>query len=186
MGVSSSAWQSWLHFRRESVRSWVLRWRWMSRGVYLGEGARIPGAGQLDLAPKASVQRFAVLNAQRGATIRLGAGSRVGAFAVISAVRRIDIGEDVLIADRVFIADHQHGFADPNVPVIQQGATGVAPVFIGAGCWLGINVCVMPGVSLGRGCIVGAGAVVTRSFPAGSIVAGVPARLIRERSPDGQ
>jgi acetyltransferase-like isoleucine patch superfamily enzyme len=177
-----TAWQQWWMFRKQAMRSLLIRFSALRRGVYIGEGARIPGAGRLDLARSASVQRFAMLNAAAGAVIRMGRGTRVGAFAVISATREIDIGADVLIADRVFISDHHHGFADPDAPVIAQGASAAQPVSIGAGSWLGINVCVMPGVVLGPGCIVGAGAVVTRSFPAGSIIAGVPATLLRQRA----
>jgi acetyltransferase-like isoleucine patch superfamily enzyme len=167
-----SAWASWFVFRRQALRSWVLRLRWLRRGVYIGEGARIPGGGELSFAASSSVQRYAVLNARAGAVIELGRGSRIGAFAVISAIQRIDIGPDVLIADRVFIADHHHDFSDPGRP--------------GTGCWLGINVCIMPGVTLGPGCVVGAGSVVTRSFPAGSIVGGAPARLLRNRLQHGE
>jgi acetyltransferase-like isoleucine patch superfamily enzyme len=112
----------------------------------------------------------------------VGAGTRIGAFAVISAVELIDIGEQVLIADRVFIADHNHEFSDALRPVIHQGFTRPRPVRIGAGTWIGINVCIMPGVVLGPRCVVGAGSVVTRSFPAGSVIGGVPARLIRQRA----
>jgi acetyltransferase-like isoleucine patch superfamily enzyme len=175
----------WFAFRKQAVRSWLLRWRYLRRGVYIGEGARIPGGGELAFAATSSVQRFAVLNARKGAVIRLGPGSRIGAFAVISAGRSIDIGPDVLIADRVFITDHHHGYADSGIPVIKQDISPPRPVSIGAGCWLGVNVCVLPGVALGPGCIVGAGSVVTGSFPAGSIVGGVPARLIRSRSSHG-
>jgi acetyltransferase-like isoleucine patch superfamily enzyme len=142
----------------------------------------MPGGGELDFQPGASVQRMGVLNARAGGAIRIGARSRVGAFAVISAVSSITIDEDVLIADRVFIADHQHESSDPSSPIIAQGVSDASPVVIGRGCWLGINVCVMPGVQLGPGCIVGAGAVVTRSFPAGSVVGGAPAKLLKTRT----
>jgi acetyltransferase-like isoleucine patch superfamily enzyme len=180
-----SAWQLWWMFRKQAARSLLMRCAAFSRGAYIGEGARIPGRGRLEFARSSSVQRYAVLNATAGAVIRMGQGARVGAFAVISAMREVDIGTDVLIADRVFISDHHHGFADPNAPVIAQSATAAQPVSIGAGSWLGINVCIMPGVVLGPGCIVGAGAVVTRSFPAGSIIAGVPATLLRQRADHG-
>lgn len=180
------AWASWFVFRRQALRSWVLRMRWLRRGVYIGEGARIPGGGELSFAASASVQRYSVLNARAGAVIQLGRGSRIGAFAVISAIQRIEIGADVLIADRVFIADHHHEFSDPHRPVIEQDSSPARPVSIGAGSWLGINVCIMPGVTLGSGCVVGAGSVVTRSFPAGSIVGGVPARLLRNRFQHGE
>jgi acetyltransferase-like isoleucine patch superfamily enzyme len=180
----STALKYWWMFRKQAVRSWLIRCAVLRRGGYIGEGARIPGRGRLDLARNASVQRYAVLNAAPDAVIRLGPGARVGAFAVISAAREIEIGANALIADRVFISDHHHGFSDSNAPVIAQGATPAQPVSIGAGSWLGINVCILPGVILGPGCIVGAGAVVTRSFPAGSIIAGVPAKLLRKRADD--
>jgi acetyltransferase-like isoleucine patch superfamily enzyme len=177
---------TWWQFRRQQWRSLGVRLLMAHRGVYIGEGARIPGGGTLSFAPTSTVQRFAVLNAGTGAVIRIGRGSRIGAFAVISAVREIDIGDDVLIADRVFITDHQHESEDRTRPVMEQGVGPAARVAVGAGCWLGVNVCLMPGVSLGQDCIVGAGSVVTRSFPAGSILAGVPARLLRQRSDDGR
>lgn len=176
-----SAWAVWFAFRKQALRSCLQRWRWLGQGVHVGEGARIPGGGRLDFAASSSIQRFAVLNARKGAVISLGRGSRIGAFAVISAIERIDIGADVLIADRVFISDHDHASSDPHKAVIHQGVTEPAPVSIGDGCWLGINVCILPGVQLGPHCIVAAGAVVTRSFAAGSIVGGVPARFIRSR-----
>jgi acetyltransferase-like isoleucine patch superfamily enzyme len=180
-----SAWQQWWTFRRQALRSLRIRYASLWRGVYIGEGARIPGGGRLEFARTASVQHHAVLNASAGAVIRVARGTRIGAFAVISAIRKIEIGTDVLIADRVFISDHHHGFADPHTPIIAQGTGPAQPVSIGAGSWLGINVCIMPGVVLGPGCIVGSNAVVTRSFPAGSIIGGVPAQLLRQRADHG-
>lgn len=180
-----SAWDLWLVAKRQALRSWLARWHWLRKGVLIAEGVRIPGGGALELRDAVLVQRYSVLNARTGGVIRVGRRSRIGAFAVISAGQLVDIGDDVLIADRVFVSDHHHGFADPGKPVMDQGMSATQPVSIGAGSWLGINVCIMPGVTLGAGCIVGAGSVVTRSFGPGSIVGGAPARLIRLRSDDG-
>lgn len=179
--ASVFAWQTWLQFRKQALRSTLIRLRMLRRGVYIGEGTRIPGGGELALAPGSSIQRLGVLNARAGGVIRLGSGSRIGALAVISAAQEIAIGNQVLIADRVFITDHHHESGDPQRPVIEQGITAASPVAIGDGCWLGINVCIMPGVTLGPGCLVGSGAVVTRSFPADSVIGGIPARLLRTR-----
>ena len=65
----------------------------------------------------------------------------------------------------------------------QQSTRLLTPkaLLVGEGCWLGERAVVLPGVTLGPGCVVGAGAVVTRSFAAGSVVAGVPAKLLRKR-----
>ena len=75
-----------------------------------------------------------------------------------------------------------HNIADPDMPIRLQGG-GESPVAIGDDVWLGTRAIILPGVSLGSHCIVGAGAVVTKSFPDYAIVAGVPARILRMRKP---
>ncbi|MGN6189377.1 MAG: DapH/DapD/GlmU-related protein [Conexibacter sp.] len=96
----------------------------------------------------------------------------------IAAAREVAIGRDVLIASWVFVTDHDHGIAGP-LPPRHAPLEAPRPVRIGDGCWLGERAIVLPGVELGPRCVVAAAAVVTRSFPAGSVVAGVPARLLR-------
>lgn len=84
----------------------------------------------------------------------------------------IEIGDDTIFSFGVGIVSANH---DPsNLTESVQDA----PVRIGKRCWLGKNAIVLPGVELGDDCVVAAGAVVTRSFGPGSVVAGVPARLI--------
>ncbi|MBI2359667.1 MAG: acyltransferase, partial [Deltaproteobacteria bacterium] len=91
----------------------------------------------------------------------------------------IEIGNDNLIGPDVYIADSNHMFIDGKAPKDQPMEIGT--VSIGDGCWIGARAVILKDVHLGDGCVVGAGAVVTRSFDAGSIVAGVPARLIGRR-----
>lgn len=98
----------------------------------------------------------------------------------ISAVRSVVVEEGVEMARGVYISDHSHGFEQTGVPVRDQPLTRVAPVRICRGAWLGENVVVLPGVTIGEGAVVGANAVVRQDVPARSIVAGVPARLIRQ------
>jgi serine acetyltransferase len=90
----------------------------------------------------------------------------------------IELGDDIQTGPYVYITDQNHGYEDPDVPVGVQPTTERA-VRIGSGSWLGANVVVLPGADLGRNCVVAAGAVVGGTFPDHSVVAGVPARLIR-------
>lgn len=111
--------------------------------------------------------------------IHLGDGVRSSGLLHITALRRVTVEDHVLFGRNVAILDHHHAREDPDVPVGLQGVTGAAEVRIGAGSWLGTNVVVMPGVTIGRNAVVGSGAVVTRDVPARAVVAGVPARSLR-------
>lgn len=106
-----------------------------------------------------------------------------GSDAFLSCTHEVTIGDDVLTSARVFIGDSYHGFSDPHRPIIRQPMEGGAPIVIGSGSFLGIGCSILPGVRLGRNCVVGAGAVVTRSFEDYSVIAGMPARLIRRYDP---
>ncbi|WP_356948150.1 acyltransferase [Microbacterium aurantiacum] len=111
-----------------------------------------------------------------GEGLRIDAGTYIGPGAVIGVGGRIHIGVGCQFGAGVTLIAENHAMDDEGRPssheVIRRG------IVIGDHCWLGHRVTVLDGVSLGEGCVVGAGAVVTRSFPAGSRVAGVPARLL--------
>ena len=84
-----------------------------------------------------------------------------------------------LIARNVYIADHMHAFGDLNLPVMNQGIDRIGAIEIGDGAWLGENVVVGPGVRIGRGAVIGANAVVLENVADRTVVAGVPAKVIR-------
>ncbi len=126
----------------------------------------------------------------------VGQHVHIGPFSIISAMDNIIIGDDCLLAERVSIRDHDHRIPlrdhDHRIPIrdhdhptaaqpIPYRKTGytVAPIRLGRNVWVGAGVSILKGVELGDNCIVGAHAVVNRSFPGGSIIAGVPARLLR-------
>lgn len=112
----------------------------------------------------------------------LGSRSRIGECVMIQADGIVEIGEDVLIGPGAKIWSANHGFSDLNKP-IQDQEYEKKKVTIGNGCWVGANSFLMPGVHLGEGCIVSAGAVVgAKDYPPYKIIAGNPARVIGARS----
>ena len=120
----------------------------------------------------------------QGVAIEIGDGSSIGSYAVISAAQSIRIGKFVAFAPNVYISDHSHNFANPDLPVHDQGVTRIRPVEVGDHSWLGQNAVVLPGVRIGRGAVVGANSVVNIDVPDGGVAVGVPARVVRVRSTD--
>jgi len=96
---------------------------------------------------------------------------------------RMRIGAHVMIADHVYISDNLHGFEDINTPPAMQPLVVPGPVTIGDDTWIGERACILPNVTIGRHCVVGSSAVVTHSIPDYSVVAGIPARVIRYYDP---
>lgn len=109
----------------------------------------------------------------------IGNGVRIGYNVMITAIDQITIGDGCLLSGDVFISDHSHGHDFNKGSPVRQPLVPGGAVVIGRNCFIGIRAVIMPGVTLGDGCVVGANAVVTKSFPAGAVVAGAPARLIR-------
>jgi len=117
-----------------------------------------------------------------GERVEIGARSHIGAYCSLwagDATGRIILGEDALLGPEVYITAANYRTA-PGTPVMLQPREE-ADVVIGRDVWLGARAIVLPGVVIGDGCVVGAGAVVTRSLPAGSIAVGVPARVVGQR-----
>jgi acetyltransferase-like isoleucine patch superfamily enzyme len=105
----------------------------------------------------------------------------------IGAINKIEIHDNVLIASRVFITDHFHGdtqISSLKVPPADRPLISKGPVVIHKNVWIGEGASILPGVTIGEGSIVGTNAVVTKSFPSFSIIAGVPAVLIKQIAAD--
>ena len=119
---------------------------------------------------------------ERDARIEIGDRVVVNSFAHFGAMQRIVLGNDVGIASGVCIEDHQYAYQDASdaVPLKKQPFR-VAEVIIEDGVMIGEHATVLAGVRIGRNSWVGANSVVTRDVPPYSIVAGVPARVIRRR-----
>lgn len=111
--------------------------------------------------------------------VSLGDYSGIGVNAKIYG--RCYIGNHVMMGEDCTIITRNHQFERTDIPMMNQGFLEEKPVFIGNDVWLGDRVVILPGVKIGDGCIVGAGAVVTHDLPEFSISAGNPARIIRYR-----
>ncbi|MFO1487476.1 MAG: acyltransferase [Verrucomicrobiota bacterium] len=106
-------------------------------------------------------------------------GCQIGNFNHITCVNEVRLGAKVLTADRVHISDNTHDFKNPHIPIMDQPISSKGPVHIGSGSWLGENVNVLS-CKIGRNCVVGANSVVTKDVPDFCVVAGIPARIIRQ------
>lgn len=116
--------------------------------------------------------------------LTVGDAFRSNSYLHIGVVSSVTIGKNVLFASGVYISDHSHGdygkleSCDPSIAPMNR-TLYVAPIIIGDNVWLGEKAAILPGVRVGDGVVVGAGAVVTKDVPDYCIVAGVPARIIK-------
>jgi acetyltransferase-like isoleucine patch superfamily enzyme len=110
--------------------------------------------------------------------VSIGDRCLIGKGSGIVAHERVVIGDDVFTGHHVYITDANHGYEDPHLPIGQQFAPP-RPVSIGAGSWLGHGTIVLPGATIGRNVVVGAGSVVTGDLPDFCVAVGNPARVIR-------
>ena len=115
-----------------------------------------------------------------GSKIELGDNSGIGINCMI--IGPVMIGKDVMMASEVIILTANHTFDRLDIPMRLQGARDVKPVRIGDDVWIGMRSIILPGVQIGRGAVIGAGAVVTKDVPEYAVVGGNPAKVIKFRN----
>lgn len=176
-----------------STNARILGWK----GASLPLGSRILGSRNIRVGPGFDVADKVWFEAVRehggieyDPSILIGKNFRASGPVHLSAVERIEIGDDCLFGSNIFIADHGHGnyrgsdmaqshpLSAPNA----RALTSHGGVIVGSNCWLGDNVAVLQGVEIGAGSVIGANSVVTKSIPPRSIAVGAPALVIRTYS----
>jgi acetyltransferase-like isoleucine patch superfamily enzyme len=140
----------------------------------------------IDIGERCVIGRFAVINAvvEYGGVhyqpmIVIGHDVYIGGYVQLHCMQRLTLEQGVVVSEHVYISDIAHGLDPAKGPIMQQELECKGPVHIGAQTFIGYGVSILPGVSLGAHCIVGTRSVVTHSFPAYSMIAGSPAKLIK-------
>ena len=137
----------------------------IGRNCVIGENTKIECTGSLS---------------RIGKGIVIGDNTTFGNDCYFGAAGGIEIGQDVIAGQYIRFHSENHNYSDINMHIKDQGVTHKG-IEIGDNCWIGAGVVFLDGAELGNGCVVGANAVVTKKFPDNSVIAGVPAKLIKER-----
>ena len=116
-----------------------------------------------------------------GSHITIGNNVGIGEFAYLGGAGGLEIGDDCIVGQYLSCHPENHVFSNENILIRHQGITRKG-ISIGKNCWIGSKVTILDGVEIGSGCVIAAGAVVTKSFPANSVIGGVPAKLLSQRN----
>lgn len=183
--------KKWIHFllvpRNEArPRRWV---SWFLNPFFQHRGRQviIRRRTRLDLLPfnefrigtGSVIEDFSTINNGVGNVV-IGAHSLIGMSNVV--IGPVTIGDNVIMAQHVVVSGLNHNYTDPELPVSRQGVS-VRAVVIGDDCWIGANAVITSGVTIGKHAVVAAGSVVTKDVPAFSVVAGNPARPVKQYDP---
>ena len=153
-----------------------------------GKGAKIQRRTRMDLLPTNSfhlgnystIEDFCTINNGVG-KILIGNRTRIGISSVL--IGPVAIGDDVRLAQNVVVTGLNHNYQDVSKPISDQGVI-TEQVYVGDETWIGANAVILPGVFIGKHCIIAAGSVVTKNIPSNSVAAGNPARIIKQYNSD--
>lgn len=176
-----------LRFSESGVRVHGRRWCSFGHWLLLERGVTVRGRGGrgVELGDFVVIGSYSVLEVSSGLAsnqgfIRVGTRSSMGDYCYVGGAGGVEIGNDVLIGQYVSLHSQNHHFSDVDQPIREQGVTSLG-ITVADDCWIGAGARILDGVHIGTGSVIAAGAVVTKSVPPGSIVAGVPGRVVGAR-----
>lgn len=159
----------------------------VARGATIAEGCRIDGYGRIGVhlqerSRLGAYSRVAVTShrTRLGSGFIMGRDSGCGEYCYFGSAGGITIGNDVIMGQFVSFHSQNHVHSDASTPIRLQGTTEQG-IRIGNDCWIGAKATFLDGADVGDGCVVAAGAVVRGTFQGGSVIAGVPGRVIASR-----
>lgn len=141
------------------------------------------GRGHLELGAWSWLGTGNKLRAHEG-HVRLGPKVVMGRDNVVNGYLDIEIGQDALLSDWIYIADFDHRYDDLTTPIRKQGILKT-PVRIGADVWIGEKTSIFRGADIGTGCVIGSQTLVKGVIPPFSVAVGRPARVVKSRLPEG-
>lgn len=115
--------------------------------------------------------------------IKIGNNVYIGGYCQIHAMDLVEIGSGCVLSEHVYVSDIAHGLDPRGGFIMEQPLESKGPVRIGKNVFIGYGCSILPGVTLGDHCVVGTRSVVTHSFPAYSMIAGSPARVVKQYNP---
>lgn len=145
-----------------------------------GVEIRVHGKARVSIERGSRIDRGVRILAANEAQIHIHEGARIGLYSVLNGGDSIAVGRKALLSGYVYLQTSMHAHGAPGVAIQDQGYLH-APVVLGDDAWLGTHAVIMPGVTVGKGAIVGSNAVVTKDVDALNVVAGVPAKVIKKR-----
>ena len=153
----------------------------LGTGVCFEPGVLVFHPGHIEIGDDVYVGHQTILKGYHQGRMVIGARSWIGQQCFLHSAGGIIIGARVGLGPGVRILTSTHELPVDRAVPIMDGALRFAPVVLEDGCDVGVSAVVLPGVTIGRGAQIGAGAVVTRDVPAGAIAAGIPAKIIGAR-----
>jgi len=176
--------------------------------AYIGEGSRIKppirilNPHRVHIGDRVTIQEYCSINAFQdlsflrqyiaaeykdefnesdyfyNSKIILGNESQIGRFFFVSCTNLLELEENVLVSERVFMGDNNHSFTHPQVPIMQQPNQIGEPIIIKKGSWIGVGACILKGTQIGSFSVVGANSVCKDVFPDRSVIGTEPAKLL--------